>query len=77
MISDISVSTSFSYGAGGGLISLQIPEDQWMRTDRDSFSLGVATRSTNAYLARIDSATSDDYIEMELVNQKCLSLWLE
>ncbi|XP_071501894.1 neurexin-3-like [Diadema antillarum] len=62
------VSTSFMFGSGGGLISLQLPESQWLRTDHDDLSLGVSTRSATAIIARIDSATSDDYIEMELVN---------
>ncbi|XP_030834440.1 neurexin-3-like isoform X2 [Strongylocentrotus purpuratus] len=62
------VSTSFGYGTGGGVISLEIPESQWLRTDHDDLSMGMATRSANAIIARIDSATSDDYIEMELVN---------
>lgn len=60
-------SVTYQFGPAGGLISLRFTEDEWRTTDRDEISMGFATTSDNAILMRIDSATSDDYIEMEIV----------
>ncbi|XP_071834304.1 neurexin-1-like isoform X4 [Apostichopus japonicus] len=68
-------SITFAFGAAGGLISLSLPEDQWMTTDRDEISMGFVTTSEDAVLMRIDSADSDDYIEMEIVKGKLVVVY--
>ncbi|XP_072016599.1 neurexin-1-like [Amphiura filiformis] len=61
------VSTTYAFGSPGGLITLRLPETSWMRTDRDYLSLGFNTSSEDSVLVRVDSATSDDFLEMEVV----------
>ena len=46
---------------------MALPETDWLRTDRDDLSLGFITQSEDAILVRIESATSDDFLEMEVV----------
>ncbi|XP_022103696.1 neurexin-1-like isoform X2 [Acanthaster planci] len=62
------VSIGYQFGESGGLISLELPKDQWLRSDRDSLSLGFVAESQDGILTHISSANSHDYIEMKLLH---------
>lgn len=64
---DLTVSVGYQFGETGGLISLQLPKDQWLRSDRDSLSFGFVSEAEDAVISHVGSATSNDYIEMKLV----------
>ncbi|XP_064621737.1 neurexin 1-like isoform X2 [Lineus longissimus] len=59
----------------GGLIEFSFPYGMQPDTKRDQLALGIVTTDTNAVLVRIDSGSSDDYIEMELVNGNILVVY--
>ncbi|XP_033634372.1 neurexin-1-like isoform X4 [Asterias rubens] len=61
------VSVGYQFGETGGLISLQLPKDQWLRSDRDSLSFGFVSEAEDAVISHVGSATSNDYIEMKLI----------
>ena len=46
---------------------MALEESDWLRTDRDELSLGFITMAEDAVLVRVDSSTSDDFLEMEVV----------
>ena len=64
---NFTVSTTYVFGTNGGLIKMALAESDWLRTDRDELSLGFITNSDDAVLVRVDSSTSDDFLEMEVV----------
>ncbi|PVD32369.1 hypothetical protein C0Q70_07803 [Pomacea canaliculata] len=59
-------STTYRFGPGYGLIKFAHPAENLPSTNRENLALGFKTRSSDAVLVRIDSATYDDYIELEL-----------
>lgn len=44
-----------------------IPENRQVETKADSLTLGLITPKDNAVILRIESATTSDYIQMEIV----------
>ncbi len=62
------VSTTYAFGPQFGLITLQLEEESWLSTDRDDLSLGFITNLDDAVLVRVDSASSGNFIEMEMVS---------
>ncbi|KAL8610426.1 hypothetical protein ACOMHN_035143 [Nucella lapillus] len=63
-------STAYRFGPGAGLLTFSYPQDQRPSTTRENLALGFRTTQESAVLVRIDSATYDDFIEMELVSGK-------
>lgn len=51
-----------------GLIVFEYPEDDRRSTKTDYLAFGIKTIQDTAYILRIDSSTSSDNIEVELVN---------
>lgn len=52
------------------MIWFLIPENRQIETKSDVLTLGLITSKENAVLIRIESATTSDYIQMEIVNYK-------
>lgn len=67
------MSTAYKFQGEGGVIHFHIPSSEQKDTKVDSLALGFITEQKEALLARIDSANSNDYIEMELVWAKVSS----
>ncbi len=60
-------SVSYEFGADKGIIMYTYPDKRQPDTKVDRIALGFQTLQKDAVLVRINSRTSDDYIEMELV----------
>ncbi|XP_054706570.1 neurexin-1-like [Uloborus diversus] len=61
-------SISYEFGPGTGLITFTFPPDKMPDTKSDLVALGFITMADNGVLVRIDSGTSNDYMELEIVD---------
>ncbi|XP_071518617.1 neurexin 1 isoform X3 [Panulirus ornatus] len=61
-------STSYEFGRGTGLMTFQYPEGRWPDSRRDMLALGFMTNQDDAVVLRLDSANSNDYMELEIVD---------
>lgn len=48
-------------------MTFQYPEGRWPDTRRDLLALGFMTSQEDAVMLRLDSANSNDYMELEIV----------
>jgi len=64
----ISESISYEFGPGSGLITYTFPEERRPEMKSDVVALGFITSEEDAVLLRVDSATSHDYMELEIVS---------
>lgn len=60
-------SIAYEFGPGRGLITYTFPENQKPETTEDTLALAFITTKDDAVLFRVDSSTSNDYIELEMV----------
>ncbi|PSN31987.1 Neurexin-3 [Blattella germanica] len=60
-------SIAYEFGPGRGLITYTYPEDRRPELKSDLLALGFITSKEDAVLVRIDSGTSNDYMELEIV----------
>ncbi|XP_064212008.1 neurexin 1 [Tribolium castaneum] len=60
-------SVSYEFGPNRGIITYTFPEDNRPEMQEDTIALGFITTKADAVLLRIVSGTSNDYIEMEIV----------
>ena len=60
-------SSSGGGGGGGGLLSFSHAESSWTDTRRDQIAFGFRTQQSNCVMVRVESGTSTDYIDVELV----------
>ncbi|XP_042239810.1 neurexin-1-like isoform X1 [Homarus americanus] len=60
-------STSYEFGRGTGLLTFQYPDGRWPDSQRDLLALGFMTNQEDAVVLRLDSANSNDYMELEIV----------
>ncbi|XP_054001780.1 neurexin-1 isoform X3 [Hylaeus anthracinus] len=58
---------SYEFGAGRGIITYTFPPDRRPEMKRDTVALGFVTSVNDAVLLRMESADSDDYLEIEIV----------
>jgi neurexin len=65
----LSEAASYEFGAGRGLITYTFPPDRRPEMKRDTLALGFATTANDAVLLRIESASSNDYLEIEIVSR--------
>ena len=63
-------SVAFHWGPKPGLIRYYFKEGERPNTKADEISFGFITPLENAILLRIDSQSSNDYIEFEIVSKK-------
>ena len=61
-------SLAYEFGPGRGLITYTYPEDRRPEMKSDVIALGFITNKEDAVLLRIESGTSNDYMELELVS---------
>ncbi|XP_063921501.1 neurexin 1 isoform X2 [Zophobas morio] len=60
-------SVSYEFGPNRGIITYTFPEDNRPEMQEDIIAFGFITTKADAVLLRIVSGTSNDYIEMEIV----------
>lgn len=60
-------STAYQFGHGAGLVTFQYPEGRQPDSRRDLLALGLMTHQEDAVVLRLDSANSNDYLELEIV----------
>lgn len=60
-------SVSYQIGLDKGLIVFEYDQNDWRSTTQDYLAIGIQTILNNAYILRIDSADTNDCIEMEMV----------
>ncbi|XP_058463051.1 neurexin-3 isoform X2 [Malaya genurostris] len=60
-------SISYEFGNNKGLIQYTFPPGRQPDTEEDNVALGFVTTKSDAVLLRIESSTTQDYIEMEIV----------
>jgi hypothetical protein len=63
---------SYTFGNGGGLVTYERPKGKYFDTTQDQFALGFTTSQLNAFLFRVESNTSKDFIELSLVINKLM-----
>ncbi|KAK3867252.1 hypothetical protein Pcinc_027284 [Petrolisthes cinctipes] len=61
-------STAYEFGLGAGLVTFQYPEGRQPDSRRDLLALGIMTHQEDAVVLRLDSANSNDYLELEIVD---------
>lgn len=59
---------AYEFGAGRGIITYTFPPDRRPEMKRDTVALGFVTSVNDAVLLRIESASSNDYLEIEIVS---------
>lgn len=64
----ITESISYEFGNNKGLIQYTFPPGRQPDTEEDNIALGFVTTKSDAVLLRIESSTTQDYIEMEIVS---------
>ena len=62
-----SESTSLEWLARTGLVKYHFPPKSNPDTESDVLSLGIITPQADAVVARVDSSSSNDYMELEIV----------
>lgn len=61
-------SRSCEFGPNRGLITYVFPEDRRPEMKSDVLAVGFITTKEDAVLLRVDSGTSNDYMELEIVS---------
>ncbi|XP_046687748.1 neurexin-3-like isoform X2 [Homalodisca vitripennis] len=61
-------SIAYEFGPNRGLITYVFPEDRRPEMKSDVLALGFVTTKEDAVLLRVDSGTSNDYMELEIVD---------
>ncbi|KAL9901022.1 neurexin 1 isoform 4-T10 [Glossina fuscipes fuscipes] len=60
-------SIAYEFGNNKGIIQYTFPENSQADTEEDNIALGFITTKSDAVLLRIESSTTQDYMEMEIV----------
>lgn len=58
---------AYEFGTDKGMIQYTFPAGRQPETEEDSIALGFITTKTDAVLLRIESSTTQDYMELEIV----------
>ena len=59
-----------------GLVKYHFPVSGLaLDTESDLLSLGLITPKSEAVIARVDSASSNDYLELEIVRKNSISIY--
>lgn len=61
---------AYEFGAVKGIITYTFPPDRRPEMKRDTVALGFVTSVNDAVLLRIESASSNDYLEIEIVSRR-------
>ncbi|OTF69070.1 neurexin-1b-alpha-like protein [Euroglyphus maynei] len=68
-------STAYQFGPNPGLISFTFDENNRPDTRNDLLALGFLTTHKNGALVRVDSATTADYFQLQLVDGNVLAVY--
>ncbi|KAK0080605.1 hypothetical protein PV325_013664 [Microctonus aethiopoides] len=66
---------AYEFGPGRGLITYSFPSDRRPEMKRDTIAMGFITSVNDAVLLRIESATSNDYLEIEIVDGNIFAVY--
>ncbi|XP_014473358.1 PREDICTED: neurexin-1 isoform X1 [Dinoponera quadriceps] len=66
---------AYEFGAGRGIITYTFPADRRPEMKRDTVALGFVTGANDAVLLRIESASSNDYLEIEIVEGNVFAVY--
>lgn len=61
-------SVAYEFGSNKGMIQYMYPPGKQPDTEEDSIALGFITTKSDAVLLRIESSTTQDYMELEIVS---------
>lgn len=61
-------SVAYEFGTNRGLIQYTFPAGKQPDTEEDQIALGFITTKNDAVLLRIESSTTQDYMELEIVS---------
>jgi neurexin len=67
-MSNLSEPISYEFGANRGLIQYIFPPGHQPDTEEDNIALGLITMKSDAVLFRMESSTTQDYMELEIVS---------
>lgn len=59
---------AYEFGANKGMIQYTFPAGKQPDTEEDAIALGFITTKPDAVLLRIESSTTQDYMELEIVS---------
>lgn len=68
-MSRVSASVSYEFGSDGGLVTYAFPDGRQPDMQNDLLALGFITTKSNGLLFRVESATSSDYLQLEVVQR--------
>lgn len=60
-------SVAYEFGSNKGMIQYTYPAGKQPDTEEDSIALGFMTTKADAVLLRVESTTTQDYMELEIV----------
>ncbi|XP_011192823.2 neurexin-1 isoform X2 [Zeugodacus cucurbitae] len=60
-------SIAYEFGNNKGIIQYAFPENMQADTEEDNIALGFITTKSDAVILRVESATTQDYMELEIV----------
>ncbi|XP_017967806.2 neurexin-1 isoform X2 [Drosophila navojoa] len=60
-------SIAYEFGSNKGIVQYTYPESAQADTEEDNIALGFITTKSDAVLLRVESATTQDYMELEIV----------
>lgn len=63
-------SVAYEFGASRGMIQYTFPAGKQPDTEEDAIALGFITTKSDAVLLRIESSTTQDYMELEIVSEQ-------
>ncbi|XP_050438780.1 neurexin-1a isoform X2 [Adelges cooleyi] len=61
-------SLSYEFGPDGGMMSYSFPVGQQPDMQNDKLAFGIITSKLNGVMFRVDSGTSSDYLQVEMIN---------
>ena len=65
---NISESTALEWLSKTGLVKYSLPPNTNINTQSDKLSFGIITPRADAVILRVDSLSSNDYLELEIVS---------
>ena len=69
-------SSSLSPGSpAGGVVTVNFPDGHQIDTKSDTLTFGIITSQANSVILRVDSGTTSDYMELQVVDGKILMVY--
>lgn len=65
----VSASISYEFGPDGGLVTYAFPDGRQPDMQNDLLALGFITSKPSGVLFRVESGTSSDYLQLEMVKK--------